>query len=83
MSTLTLEEAGSQLARLVQQISESGEEIVLTDGDKPVARLVPAARRPPVPDEPRPRREPGSAKGLILYMADDFDAPLDDFAEYQ
>jgi hypothetical protein len=24
----------------------------------------------------------GSAKGKILYMADDFDAPLDDFAEY-
>jgi hypothetical protein len=28
------------------------------------------------------RRQPGSAKGLIV-MADDFDAPLADFAEYQ
>ena len=27
-------------------------------------------------------RQPGSAKGLIV-MADDFDAPLADFAEYQ
>jgi antitoxin (DNA-binding transcriptional repressor) of toxin-antitoxin stability system len=80
MSTLTLEEAGGQLARLVQQISESGEEIVLTDGDKPVARLVAVV---PAPEPARPRREPGSAKGLILYMADDFDGPLDDFAEYQ
>jgi hypothetical protein len=27
-------------------------------------------------------RQPGSAKGLLM-MADDFDAPLADFAEYQ
>jgi hypothetical protein len=27
-------------------------------------------------------REPGSAKGLI-WIADDFDAPLDDFKDYQ
>lgn len=24
----------------------------------------------------------GSMKGLVVYMADDFDAPLDDFEEY-
>lgn len=24
----------------------------------------------------------GSMKGLVLYMAEDFDAPLDDFEEY-
>lgn len=24
----------------------------------------------------------GSMKGLVLHMADDFDAPLDDFEEY-
>ncbi len=24
----------------------------------------------------------GSMKGLVLYMADDFDAPLEDFGEY-
>lgn len=24
----------------------------------------------------------GSMKGLVLYMADDFDAPLEDFEEY-
>lgn len=27
-------------------------------------------------------RQPGSAKGLIV-IADDFDAPLDDFKDYQ
>ncbi len=30
------------------------------------------------------KRKPkfGSAKGLIIYMADDFDVPLEDFREY-
>jgi len=29
-----------------------------------------------------PERQPGSAKGQI-WIADDFDAPLDDFKDYQ
>jgi len=34
-----------------------------------------------VPGQSAPR-EPGSAKGLI-WIADDFDAPIDDFKDYQ
>jgi len=78
MPTLTLQEAGGQLARLVQQISESGEDVVLTDGDKPVARLVAVV---PAPEPARPRPRFGSAKGLVT-VPPDFDAPLEDFAEY-
>ncbi|MBC7804785.1 MAG: hypothetical protein H7145_01420 [Akkermansiaceae bacterium] len=39
---------------------------------------------PPVvlPDSPRPRPQRGSGKHDISYMADDFDAPLDDMKEY-
>ena len=33
------------------------------------------------PEKPRKKRQAGSAKGEI-FMADDFDAPLEDFAEY-
>lgn len=33
------------------------------------------------PEKPRKKRRAGSAKGEI-FMADDFDAPLEDFAEY-
>lgn len=29
-----------------------------------------------------PKRQLGCMKGLVIYMADDFDAPLDDFKEY-
>ncbi len=32
------------------------------------------------PSERKPRF--GSARGLVTFMADDFDAPLDDFNEY-
>ena len=35
------------------------------------------------PDESaKPKRRFGSMKGLVEYIADDFDAPLDDFKEY-
>lgn len=30
----------------------------------------------------RPPRQPGSARGMV-HVPDDFDAPLDDFADYQ
>lgn len=34
-------------------------------------------------DEPqKPRRRFGSMKGLVEYIADDFDAPLEDMKEY-
>ena len=40
---------------------------------------------PDIPDVPKPlrtHRQPGSAKHLITYIADDFNAPLEDFREY-
>jgi len=77
MPQVTLEEAAAHLPRLVEQINENGEDVVIMQGSKPVAKLV---SLPSLPERPRPQF--GSAKGLILYMADDFDAPLDDFAEY-
>lgn len=30
----------------------------------------------------KPLRRFGGMKGLVIYMADDFDAPMEDFAEY-
>lgn len=77
ITTVTLQEAETQLARLVQQISESGEDVILTDGDKPVARLVAV----PVAPSERPRPRFGGAKSLVT-VPPDFDAPLEDFAEY-
>ena len=77
MSTIhvPIQEAGNQLEQLVRE-AQSGEEIVLTDHEKPVARLVPLTHRPA-----NIRR--GCGKHLIRVIADDFDAPLPGFAEYE
>lgn len=48
-----------------------GETIVVTKENRPVVRIV--AIKPA-------KRRPGTGKGI--WMAPDFDAPLEDFAEY-
>ena len=73
MSHVPLDIAQKTLPQLIEEV-KSGVHIVITKDEKPVAELSPIAK-------PKVKRAPGSAKGLI-WMADDFDAPLDDFAEY-
>jgi len=75
MPTVTLEEAQAHLTELIEQL-HPGEEIVITRDQKPVARLVAES------DSVRQPRRPGTLKGTVLYMAPDFDAPLEDFKEY-
>ncbi|HWX40957.1 MAG TPA: DUF2281 domain-containing protein [Blastocatellia bacterium] len=75
-STVTIEEAQKKLSELIHRLLP-GEELVVTEGDQPVARIVPTAsvaRRKP--------RQPGTLRGTVVYMAPDFDAPLEDFKEY-
>jgi prevent-host-death family protein len=75
MTEVTLAEAQAKLPELVAAAAR-GEEVVITQPNEPAIKLV------PVPSEPKPRPQFGSAKGTILYMAPDFNAPLDDFEEY-
>jgi prevent-host-death family protein len=75
VSTVTLEDAQARLGELIARL-QPGEEIVITDAARPVARIV---------GEPKPAPQPrrlGTLKGTVLYVAPDFDAPLDDFKEY-
>jgi antitoxin (DNA-binding transcriptional repressor) of toxin-antitoxin stability system len=51
-----------------------GEEVIIAKGHKPLLRLVPL-------EQPKRRRKPGSAKGLI-WMAPDFDETPQDFNDY-
>jgi antitoxin (DNA-binding transcriptional repressor) of toxin-antitoxin stability system len=74
MSTITLSDAQAHLSDIVHRLTP-GEEVVITDGDKPVATLVGPRQPPSAP------RQPGSAKGLLVVVADD-DDHLKDFAEY-
>jgi prevent-host-death family protein len=73
MRQVTLDQATTHLTELIEA-AMGGETIVIVKDNQPAVQLVPV---PPI------RRQPkfGSAKGLIE-VADDFDAPLDDFAEY-
>ena len=73
MSVVTIHQAKSQLAQLIA-LAERGEEIIIARGNNPVVRLVALA-----PVAPRPKF--GGWEGRIK-MADDFDAALEDFAEY-
>ncbi len=72
MTQIALNEAKEKLSELVDAVGR-GEEIVITKNGKPVARLGPA-----IDGE---QRVAGRSRGKV-HMADDFDAPLDDFAEY-
>jgi antitoxin (DNA-binding transcriptional repressor) of toxin-antitoxin stability system len=75
MAPLSIQQAQSSLSELIQRLAP-GEEVVITENDRPVARLV-AENRPARAPQP-----PGFLRGSVLYMAPDFDAPLDDFQEY-
>ena len=66
-------EAKTHLSRLLEEV-EAGRSILITRHGKGVARLVPVGRAG--------RARFGCARGRGFYMAPDFDAPLDEFAEY-
>jgi antitoxin (DNA-binding transcriptional repressor) of toxin-antitoxin stability system len=72
---ITVEEAQATLKELLGKLSP-GEEVVITDNQRPVAKLVVTA------GAPRKPRQPGTLRGTVLYMAPDFNAPLEDFKEY-
>ena len=73
--TISLEQAQFSLADIVHQLSP-GDEIVITENDRPVARILPA-------QPPKSVRQLGTMRGSVLLMSPDFDAPLDDFQDYR
>lgn len=71
---VNIHEAKTHLSKLIQE-ALNGKEVIIARGNQPLVRLevLPEARR---------CRRIGKAKTVVLYMADDFDAPLDDFKDY-
>lgn len=63
-----------QLPDLIESVIK-GEEVIFTQNNLPVAKLVAIQQE-------KPRPQFGSAEGLFT-MAEDFDEPLEDFEEYQ
>jgi antitoxin (DNA-binding transcriptional repressor) of toxin-antitoxin stability system len=74
MTVVVLSEVDQSLKQIIAAL-KPGEEAAVVDNGKRVAII----RRETEKDF---SCKSGSAAGTILYMADDFDAPLDDFAEY-
>jgi antitoxin (DNA-binding transcriptional repressor) of toxin-antitoxin stability system len=73
MQMIPLHEAQARLLELFREAAAGGEVVILGD-DGAAVQLVPVR----VHEQPRF----GSARGLFT-MAEDFDAPLEDFAPYE
>lgn len=67
--TVDIERPGMPLSELVSK-ARTGTDVVLAEGDKPVARLIPLP-------SPSDIRIPGLNRGALT-PAEDFDAPLPD-----
>ena len=65
--TVNIHEAKTHLSRLLEEVAAGGE-VIISKAGKPIARLVPLETK-------EPARRFGALKGL-LWIADDFDAPL-------
>ena len=74
MQQVTLEEAAAKLPELFNAALRGEEVLVTTNGEVNAAVQL-------VPRPARRNRRPGSARGKI-WMADDFEAPLEEFKEY-
>ena len=75
MHQVNVHEAKTHLSKLIQE-AVMGEEVIIAKDNKPMVKLV-------VMPNMKPERKLGTAKGLVQFISDDFDAPLDDFADYQ
>jgi prevent-host-death family protein len=71
MTPVTVQDAKTHLSRLLRRV-ESGEEIVISRGRRPVARLV------PVGDHMKEGRVFGAARGLYSRPPDSGFLPLDE-----
>lgn len=84
MTTVTIEEAQAKLPEIIKQL-QPGEEFMITDHGEPLAQVKKAVSIswPSQPDQAQPTRPgPGLCRGMVTYMAPDFDAPLEDMREY-
>jgi len=71
--TVTIEHAKRHISTLLDRVANDADEILISNGDRPVAKLVPVSQTINGP------RIPGSDAGKI-WMADDFNDPLPDDA---
>lgn len=76
LATITIEEAQIHLKDLIHQVA-SGQDIIITENQQPVARLVSEHTKP----KSGLRPPPGLGKGMIAILSED-EEHLKEFAEY-
>ncbi len=74
MTQATIHQAKTHLSKLIRKVLD-GEEVIIAKRDKPLVRLEAIRQK-------KTTRKIGWGKGLVTYIAPDFDEPLQDFAEY-
>jgi prevent-host-death family protein len=74
MTTFNIHQAKTHLSRLVDE-AVAGGEVVIARANRPLVRLVPVV-------EARAPRRLGTAAGRVQ-IAEDFEAPLEDFDDYR
>ena len=73
---VTIHEAKTNLSRLLHRTS-NGEEVIISRGSKPVARLVPVG-------ETKGKRQPGSLKGRLVVNPEFFEPlPEDELSAWE
>ena len=73
MATVTIQEAQASLPDLIHKLMP-GDQVVITENNQPVAKLVASPA-----EKPRPML--GRCKGMLTILAED-DEHLEDFKEY-
>ena len=71
MSSVNIHEAKTHFSKLLEKVQQ-GEEIIIAKAGQPIAKLLPFT------PERRKIAPPGGMEGQGFWIADDFDAPIDD-----
>jgi antitoxin (DNA-binding transcriptional repressor) of toxin-antitoxin stability system len=71
MCQVTISEAENNLSGLIEA-ALAGEEVIIIQGERALVKLVAVSMQ-------RQQRRIGGAEGIVLFIADDFDAPLGEF----
>ena len=83
MTTINIQELPPSTAEAVKRALANGEEVFLTDNKiEQLAKVVSIEQPADTSKSTYKRGLFGSMRGMITYMADDFNEPLDDFKEY-
>ncbi|MFA6309912.1 MAG: type II toxin-antitoxin system prevent-host-death family antitoxin [Sterolibacterium sp.] len=75
MQVVNIHDAKTQLSRLLEQV-QAGEDVVIAKSGTPIVRLIPYAT-------PKRKIAPPGAMAGEIWIADDFDAPMDKLFECQ